>query len=165
MTDDECATYCVGPRLVVDTKRNITSRTILDIITHLRIVFGPGYEFEPEDATEAGIVWVEYPGKTKRSYKSFRFHFYTAGGWPVLNDERLDEWVHGERPEILWKFSDRRTDKEREEPIGSSTLKAFYGAPAWTVKEVNLFRNAFRQHGVDSLSGPTAAALKASARK
>ena len=159
-------TYCAGPSLMT-SERRITSKTVVGIVLLLGKLFDEEkYEFALEDATEAGIVWTKYPGQTKTSYKSFRFHFEAVegGGWPPLTEERLERWLcpndAAAKPEVLWTFKDNRTDKEREAPIGASSLKAMYGAPPWTVREVNLFRNAFRQFGIDSSPGPVAAKLR-----
>jgi hypothetical protein len=143
-------------------KRSITSKMLVDVVLLLKELFGGDkYDFDLEDSTEAGIVWTRYPGQTATSYKSFRFHFEAleGSGWPALTEERLERWAV--EPEVLWTFKKRVVT----DPVGGSTLKALYGAPTWTVREVNLFRNAFRQHGIDSSPGPTATQLKSAEEK
>jgi hypothetical protein len=146
---------------------------VVQVVGLLRQLFGQEYDFELEDATEAGIVWTKYPKQVVGGYKSFRFHFHgglgrreflgdyddeseLALGWPTLTDERLEGWTSGVLVETLWVFSDREGDTGE----GNSTLKALYGAPPWTAREVNMFRNALQQFDIECTPCPPAASLR-----
>lgn len=121
-------TYCPGP--VFTTIAPITTNTIVMMIDILTKRFGPGYSFEPEPITEGGIKMTNWPGKTETQFKTFRIQIVQGtGNWPIIYPNQLDTWKHGDEVTI-WSG-----DKIK----GHTCLKAFFGAPCWTTKELDHF--------------------------
>ena len=85
---------------------------------------GTGYAIEPEAICEGGVRFACWPGKADDdSYKSMRFH--GLYGWPLLNGNACDATpLHVE---------DARLD---------FFLKAYYGAPPFTVSELEAVASA-----------------------
>ena len=91
---------------------------------------GTGYTIEPEAICEGGVRFACWPGKADDdSYKSMRFH--GLYGWPLLNGNACDATpLHVE---------DARLD---------FFLKAYYGAPPFTVAELEAVASAVARTGL-----------------
>lgn len=74
-------------------------------------------------------------------YKALRFELNNDGDWPQIQATSLQQWRDGPE-ETIWPVG--RTGKRN----GGTFLKAFHGAPCWTVEEVENFRDAFQSYGV-----------------
>ena len=168
------ATYTDGPKLKCDNV--ITTHTIIELIGLLRLEFGPNYDFEPESITEGGIIMTNWPGKIEGRYpderqppyKSLRFHLEDYGSWPCVT---LHDWSEKE-PEIIWSQHMKIRDCEHRHKFrevcmcvgpafrlkrgqfkwgsmkGTTFLKAFYGAPAWSRGEIHAFKRALVSVGM-----------------
>ena len=109
-----------------------TKSDLVKICLKLEEKFGEGYEFEPEAISEGGILWKNYPGKTRKMYKTLRFR---SGGvrFPFVNSSVMEEWKGNS--EIVFKSGSR---------IGTF-LKSFHNSPEWTDKDINTFKHVFSQ--------------------
>lgn len=126
------ATYTTGPRYLVS--QNVTKQTFIKIIDEINAAFGEGYEFDLEPITEGGIIWRQWPGKLPGHFKTFRL---CIRDWPDI----APSW------KIIWQNNTEVVLKSGE--IHFTTLKAFYGAPAWTMEEVEKFRSVLAKHGLE----------------
>ena len=125
----------------------MTSKDIANIIDELETSFPDGYKFVPEPISEGGIRFEDWPGKTQEMYKSFRFKNYNSckGQWPWIDEnprDTLNKWREKE-PQIIWEHPPKRIVLNC-----SSYLKAFHGAPVWTIEETEKFKTAFRNVGI-----------------
>jgi hypothetical protein len=127
----------------------------------LNAKFGQGHEFIPEAITEGGIEWARWPGKKAGMYKTFRLHCHEHK-YPTLK-ERGGETTAEEH--VAYPL----TGKKRM----GTMVKAFGGAPVWTLKELRAFGEALEEAGlpeappVRAMRGtfPRAAALTTEAPK
>ena len=168
------ATYTDGPKLKCDNV--ITTHTIIELIGLLRLEFGPNYDFAPESITEGGIIMTNWPGKIEGRYpderqppyKSLRFRLHDYGDWPSVKN--FHEWSDNE-PKIIWSqhmkirscghhskddicmcvgpaFRLKRGQFKWGSMKGTTFLKAFHGAPAWSRGEIHAFKRALVSVGM-----------------
>lgn len=82
-----------------------------------------------------------FPGKEDKMYKTMRHHLRTKDyqsirSWPSIDKNVMTQWKNN--PVILI-------------PSGcyaGTKLKAFNGAPVWTVEEINLFCEIVAKYGI-----------------
>jgi hypothetical protein len=129
-------TYCNG--FVVRFLQDMTKDDIINMTSTLTQSLNEFYK----NTTESYIVNVIiepicgggflliYEGQSSW-YKSFRFQ---KCGFPWISENVREDWIHSEDV-IFAKKSHINT-----------YLKAFYNAPAWTVKELNIIRSCFHQY-------------------
>ena len=89
----------------------------------------PGYRFRPEPICGGGVEFTLWPGmssKIPREYKTFRFN---ARSFPWIDDE-----TPGSASFNVFNNSSFIV-----------TLKAFYGAPAFNVAELQAFQTVMQQ--------------------
>jgi hypothetical protein len=160
-------TYTNGPTLI-STHRNFTTHDVCDIIDYLS-----GYSLvaTPEPITEGGLLVdlaQTYPSIHEASpfgdeaYKSCRIsmdHFpltiNQTGKWPwipSLSDVKqhpectsvVDFWRRKQPDTVItkWKKASSGTNHFKGVSV-HLCFKAFYGAPLWTAREVQLVINAF----------------------
>ena len=115
------AHYLHGPELCFG--RKVPASTTLGRIRRACGVameqLGEGYVLEPEGISEGGVVFASWPGKKDRgAYKSVRFH--GLRNWPFLQDTSDDTPIELDGSRTHLDFF----------------LKAFYGAPPFTVHEL-----------------------------
>ncbi len=153
--DNHFETYSSG--FDVKAQQPITTKTIVGIVDDLKRLFGNQYDFEPEPITEGGILWTQYPGKTDTSYKTMRFHFDSENGkWPWIHT--FLQWRNN-NAQTIW--SNPPNQRGRTPKIeGGTFLKAFFGAPCWTIEEIDKFRSAFEHNGIQCLRNPAKSNLK-----
>lgn len=72
--------------------------------------------------------------------------------WDDLTEKQLV--VKRERIEKLKKKLVTFDEKENKKMRHNTYLKSFYGAPAWTNAELNVFRNIFQKHGILTTKSP-----------
>lgn len=91
------------------------------------------YSFEPEAISEGGIVFGNFRGDNNNpKFKTMRLHTITElGKYGWINKNVMEEWKNSE--DILCNNNQK---------IGT-TLKAFYGAPLWTINELKMFEKCF----------------------
>jgi hypothetical protein len=129
------STCCYGPDFEII--KDITKGDIYKIFLKLKETFGDEYDWEPEGICEGGFVCKKWPGKKEREYKSIRFNII-EGGWPWVCQDFIKNCK--ETPdEIIWP-------KQKQQ--GHFFLKAFYGAPCWTLDEVKIITSI-----IGSISG------------
>ena len=131
-------TYCSGPRFVKPSGAPPTFQTIRRIIDRLHAKFGPGYRFAPEAILEGGIQWMTWPRKPAgiTQFKTMRICF---DNWPTLREESREpcDPDHSTRPLVFRGYSDTSRVV--------TFLKAFDGAPLWTLEEVEKFTCAIEE--------------------
>lgn len=86
------------------------------------------YQFRPEPITEGGIKFVAWPGKTERQYKTLRFHF-NLDKWPIVRGDVMETWSNNS--DVIFR--------PRPKFAAELYIKAFYGAPKWTLQELKIF--------------------------
>lgn len=137
-------TYCSGPKLKFT--KDITKEIYIEICEDLSATFaekfGGEYIFEPESITEGGIILVQFPGKQNKMYKTMRHHLTSK------NYERNVRWPWIDKKNVM---EDWRDDSGILIPINTLSdtfLKAFHGAPTWTVDEIKLMCEVFTQYQI-----------------
>ena len=125
-------TYCDGPTYKIHDK--LTRKDIILVIDALNEIFGQGWNFQLEPITEGGIEVVQWPGKPKHAFKTLRF-IHDKIQWPWITSLSAAEW--------------RESDKVvLEGCVFDTYLKAFFGAPCWSVRELEKWNRAWARVGV-----------------
>ena len=119
----------------------LTNKDVIKVCQLLNERFGEGYEFKPEAITEGGILMKQWPNKKQGEYKTLRFSFPHDGQWPTISDNLIEEWKTGQE-QIIFKSENNNKDL-----ILSLRLKAFYGAPCWTLQELRILEECFQKIG------------------
>lgn len=106
--------------------------------------FNEEYEFAAEGILEGGIQMIKFPGSDKlikqprgdllRPYKSMRFFFHGQKKWPWIPLTWKNDWKNSD--EILFEKGTKH----------SCFLKALYGAPTWTLEELEILANCFKDY-------------------
>jgi hypothetical protein len=149
--------------------RSITSLDLLHVCDLLKVAFAAKhgkqpdeYLFEPEAICEGGIIFKRFPGMVDGQFKTMRLRF---NQYPWLPED-LNEWRNKEPIEIhnVWNRKRvRLTRNNRDEyleylseyekqikkqQVISTCLKAFKGAPHWTMEELKIFSSCLQQIGL-----------------
>lgn len=154
-------TYAEGPQLIFTN--GLSKRQFAALCHSLAERFsstGGTYRFEPERITEGGLEMIDFPGKRGDMLKTMRMHMYTKKGrfsggefikWPWIEDDMdvLTEWTASPDTGILIPSG----------ATADTTLKAFKGAPVWTVIELGLVRQVMANYGVRCKKMPSAKIL------
>jgi hypothetical protein len=162
-------THSIGPYFF---KRVVTTEDVFNLCVELEATFGPGYVFLPEPITEGGILMESWPGKLPEHYKSMRFHAKKPecferinGRWPIIDQNNpsrtLEDWGSS-NPEVIWKDEREVINQygsgrgKTKFALGSGVwldtfLKAYYGAPCWTVSELSLVAACFEKVGFERI--------------
>ena len=106
----------------------------MSLCEQLETSLGPGYKVRPEPIIEGGVYFVDYPGKGADHYKSMRFDLR---GYPYVADTTLDEWKEGPERVLCRNVKGMLTK-----------LKALYGAPLWTLRELDIVRDSLSRLGI-----------------
>ena len=126
------STYSFGYRL---KSGELTTKKLATLCEQLEASFGPGYKIRPEPIVEGGIYFTDYPGKEPDHYKSMRFDLR---GYPCVSDTALDEWKKGPDRVLCQDVKGMPTK-----------VRAFYGAPLWTLRELETVRDRLRDLGIE----------------
>ncbi len=115
------------------------------------------YRFVPEAITEGGILMWKWPGKKedgKSMYKTMRIFF--RNGWPWIRHDKdccVEKWL-GDGTVIRRDQTNLHLGPgiplfphQNSLPI-NTFLKAFHGAPSWTVEELQLFEACLAKIGL-----------------
>jgi len=149
-------TYCTGPSFSVT--KEIYRSTLGQIIKDLEESFGSGYGFDLDRVCEGGIKLTTWPGKDpedKSSYKTIRFtdRWDRVAKWPSIEEEvTLRDWKIGLSEGLI--FSQLQSEspwsakKKPKKFVLQTFLKAFYGAPCWTMEELNILSSVFYRNGL-----------------
>lgn len=132
-------TYTSG--LTFKTERIITKADIITVCNLLnnRAEYSNICEFQPEGITEGGILFKFKDSTQPEWYKSVRLcvnSVNTKGTWDWITDNYLSEWT-GSNDIIFRKNCKFYT-----------FLKSFYGAPLFTIEELKIWEDCFRQIGI-----------------
>jgi len=128
-------TYSNGPTF--ELQHDITKGDMISICEKLGLVFGVEHTFIPEPITEGGIKIENFPNKKNGSYKSIRFHYKEAGKWPWVDLLKLDVWK--DNNEVIFTKLGKIT----------TVLKAFHGAPCWSIDELQKLTTVFEQFNIN----------------
>lgn len=145
-------TYTSGYYLILS--RDITNKDIASICRDLNTAFNVDgiteYAFAPEPISEGGIEMVSWPGKTGDEYKTMRIHFSSCGNWPFIERNNAVEFMDNLETQVIGLKTTNMRNKGRLAPGNpiSTCLKAFDGAPVWTVEELDIFAKVFEQYGI-----------------
>lgn len=131
-------------------RQDVTKAIMFRIVEEFQKLLGPGYVLDLEPITEGGIVFRNWPGKDpedKSAYKSIRLCF-PPFAWPRIEPEKtLLEWARDETV-ILPCKSEYGIKKE-----WNTFLKAYCGAPCWTLDELNALSSVMRHFGYFLVGG------------
>lgn len=132
-------TYTPGLRF--KTKKIITKN---DIITMCNLLnsnceYSNLCEFTPEGITGGGILFNFKDNFPKEWYKTVRLRAHcneTRGKWYWINENVMTEWAGND--DIVFQ----------EDTIFSTFLKSFHGAPLFTIDELKIWEECFKQIGI-----------------
>lgn len=143
MDPNDMASYGSGPVILLD--QGMTRHQFLDLCERAERALSTlhdstqdesSFQLVPEAIIEGGIEWKMWPGKKPKMYKTIRLGVQHPSRWPwITGDDVVDEWRRG-RDGMLLRGGKYQT-----------VLKAFYGAPAWTRKELEVVVGCFREIG------------------
>lgn len=118
---------------------NILSNKLTELYDETVIVI-------PEAITDGGLQILTKDFINTGKYKSFRHHFINnircSYKYPFINHDESVKWLNNN--DILFP-------KILEADV---TLKAFYGAPVWTIKELKIFNKCFKEFGIKYIQMP-----------
>jgi len=138
-------TYTPGPTFKLNGP--VTAVQVANVIDDLNYLM-PGCNFAPEAICEGGISW---PVQRQGPYKTFRFDS-CMGDWPWLSHPDLNGSLRECDDQVV--FDDFRSKSF------DTFLKAFHGAPCWTLKELRVFVVAIEKNTSMTLKKmPTAKSL------
>jgi hypothetical protein len=126
-------TYTSG--YVFKSDESFMTKKVVKLCDFLNEEFGDEYEFEPEPVSEGGILFKKHPGP-KGSYKTVRFHTDSKQSWLWIEEDTLQKWREAE-DQVIFKG-----------PLVIKTfLKAFHGASAFAIGELDAFERGFESIG------------------
>jgi hypothetical protein len=135
MATFDIATYSEGPTFYLD--KPLTKGQMKDVLDQCRQTFGPSYDFVLEPITEGGLQMTKCPQlEVLDGYKAVRFNVHGLQ-WP---------WI-GKDVEELWR-GEQKDDVLCPKGLFHTTIRAFYGAPAWTGREYQALQLAFNRAGI-----------------
>jgi hypothetical protein len=139
-------TYTCGFKVKVTLPT--TKDSMIRLCRALEKLFGDGNVFVPEGIGGGFILWADWPGrKEQRDYKCMRL--MSNYSWPWVHKDCMTTWVNSEDI-VIAKGANSKT----------TFLKAFHNAPAWTLKELNVFKTCLEEHGFKVACMPQPAHLK-----
>jgi len=157
MSSSILSTYTDGPNLLVkDIVIKEDFKLLFDDLNRnvkLRDMNGGNVTFEPEGTSGGGILY-NFNDPELKFYKSFRFGFHTfsANSWPFIGPSKSEAWGVECAQDIVHPT-------HRVRPPYHTTLKAFYGAPLFTLAELRLICNILGDHGIRTSKMPLARSL------
>lgn len=124
-------TRTYGFHIDVPAQLRLVFADVIFLVAVLNHTFGAGYGFAPEVTPESGIRMCRWPGCRDHAghrppYKTMRLYMR---GWPAALSHTWDTSTHRE-PCQPQHSANVRTSGFR------TFLKAYYGAPVWTLAEV-----------------------------
>lgn len=131
-------TYTKG--LSFKTTKEITKNDIFKLCNLLnnRDEYKDICTFTPEGITEGGIKYNFI--NNDKFYKSIRFGIYNngicKGEWYWVNENVMTEWNNND--DIIFPINDKF----------STHLKAFHGAPVFTIDELKVIEECFNKIGI-----------------
>jgi hypothetical protein len=137
-------TYTSGYQL--KCSRNITSEDILLLCELLEeSPLGETMTFCPEAITEGGIRMKAKDGSwAKYAYRSMRI-YYSVQSPCIVEETVKEDWKNRDEPILLCMAKDKiRTH-----------LKAFRGAPLFTLKEIRIWKQCLEKIGFECKKEPT----------
>jgi hypothetical protein len=141
-------TYTSGGGLVLN--KDITKHeyiTLCNILSNkLSELYKETVTVIPEDITEGGLLILTKDFINTSKYKTFRHTFINN-----INSSYRFPWINGDENEKWLNNNDLLFPKNIKAHI---TLKAFFGAPVWTIKELTIFKNTFKEFGIKYIKMP-----------
>ncbi len=147
MTSSETQTHTEGPTL--RAKDFVSSMDFVQLCKNLAIEFGEGNVFLPEADYRGGIRWETWPGDdmNSRTYKSMIINVhghYGSNGvkcvWPSVSTMSVMK---------EWEANDFLLIRPSKVNRIMTHLRAFRGAPVWTVEELRKFKKCFKTFGLE----------------
>lgn len=152
-------TYCYGVRFktvrgcakgsYIPKTLTLTTRQLVSICQAMErefaSAFGGEWTLRPAPISRGGILFVSWPGKTARMYKSMRFGNMCYNDYPWIKTSTWDEWQSPEHKEAVLFTWDAKLR-------GCISIQALYGAPCFTVQELRIVRQIFEAHGIPCLT-------------
>ena len=162
MKKDYNVTYTNGPLLYFN--KDLSKKDYIEICNKLNHQFeetfqNKEYVFQPEPVSEGGLEMVKFPGKKESMYKSLRHPLRTKEHdepeykSQIITQNVMTEWLNDETIII------------HQGLYSDTTLKAFYGAPIWTLEEIKIICNVLSDYGVHSSELPKKEDLSRAASK
>lgn len=162
MNDRDIQTSTYGPELKVT--ENLTHKDFIELCKLLTVEFGEGYEFIPEGISEGGILWKKWPGYETKHYKTMRVPVNRHAGDPLekCGSSKTCRWpyIHERTVMVDWESDESILVYKSKQNRIYTYLKAYHGAPAWTVDELNKFKKCFKQFGIHCYRIPSKTKLK-----
>jgi hypothetical protein len=139
-------TYTYTSGFNVKCEKNITKDDIVNMCNLLSNTdkYFNLCEFKPEGISEGGIIYefknsYDKNSHDKKPYKSVRFSLNDGGSrrnWGWINENVMNEWA--ENNDIIFNQNDKFT----------IFLKSLYGAPLFTIDELEIWEKCFNQIGI-----------------
>lgn len=155
-------TYTEG--FVFETKKEITKKDYINLCKLISAKLNKHYDCDedekiyivPEATTEGGMKFMWK--KMGKKYKTIRHHCHQKPekgaiggswevGWPRIKENTYAEWSVSD--EVLFP----------EKTIGETFLKAFDGAPVWTMEELMILKVCYEHCGIMCKKMPKAKTL------
>jgi hypothetical protein len=141
------STYTEG--LTFKCTKDITKNDIVLLCDLLTERYNGLCTFQPEGIAEGGIKFVFNADYARNWYKSVRLHvtgafqYATANGrWYWIDDNCMMEWKNSD--DLIFREKNIRGQQTRF----STFLKSFYGAPVFTIQELEIWEDCFSQIGI-----------------
>ena len=124
-----------------------TTHKVIELCSLLEEEF-PGETFLPEPICEGGILFGNYPGDqctdafgviNRLPYKTMRIRGWNGHKWPWIHDRVAVKETWSANPDVV--ICSNMKD-------ASTWLKAFDGAPAWTIEEIKKFAACMNSAGL-----------------
>lgn len=140
MDTHACATNCHGFK--IRPQRDVTYADLISICRDLNETFNYEYSFAPEPITDGFIYYKNFHNASSfgRAYKCMRL---SSNRIKWISDEAtiFDEWR--ECNDIFLKKKEQSYKN-----VYYVTLKAFNGAPGWTLDELKTFKQVFERNSI-----------------
>ena len=147
------STYTSGFNMIMD--RDVTYADLIQICYDLNQLFDQQYHFAPEPITDGFIYFKNYKDDHSGRYKSMRIHPHRilwVNEETVFNDflNNNDVFIPKTKKDVYSSIHPTKT---------TTFLKAFRGAPAWTIDELNKFKTVFEKYGIHVKKMPSKKSL------
>jgi hypothetical protein len=128
------STYALGFYFKKKSGKALTRDGVVKLCRMLADRFGEGNCFEPEAIGGGFILWGQWPGKTDSEYKCMRASGALGSRkyWPYVKPDAITSWV-GDHTVVI------------DNGTFSTCLKAFDGAPAWTLSELQIVKECLEE--------------------
>jgi hypothetical protein len=135
-------TYCHGFNIKIteDVRKSDYIKMCEAISEGINNLNNSNIKMQPEAISEGGMVMTGLDNK--EWYKTMRHATYK---WEWINDDTYDKWKSSD--EILWNAGTKSKYASHQPSTVTTYLKAFHGAPVWTLEELNIIKEVFEEYG------------------